>query len=57
MDMEFLTGMNIVLTLMNIGMIVYINTAGICTRKDKRVYEVTTGDESHMEEDGGTYFS
>ena len=57
MDMEFLTGMNIVLTLMNIGMIVYINTSGICTRKGKRGYEATTGDESHMEEDAGTYFS
>ena len=32
--MEFLTGMNIVLTLMNVGMITYIHTAHLFKRGD-----------------------
>ena len=53
-EMEFLTGMNIVLTLMNVGMIVYINTNNVFTKQSKGTYD---GNEEGSLTQEDTYFS
>lgn len=51
--MEFLTGMNIVLVLMNIGMLTYIHTSHVFNQNTKNL-RTTEGDADNDED---TYFS
>jgi len=58
--MEFLTGMNIVLALMNIGMITYIHTSYLFSKENVNYRTMNEGDVCNDEpdtSDDSTYFS